>query len=365
MAQSRKIEKLLAANRSEIAIRIFRAANELGLRTVAVYSNEDRLALHRFKADEAYLIGKGKGPVEAYLDIAGIVAIAKSKGVDAIHPGYGFLSENPAFARACDKAGITFIGPTPELLELLGDKTAARRLAQLAGVSVLPGTETPVKSNAEAKKIASEIGYPVIVKAAMGGGGRGMRVVREESELETRIEEAQGEAKSAFGDASVFLEKFLPHARHIEVQILADQHGNLLHLYERDCSVQRRHQKVVEVAPAMNLDTKLRNSIAEAAVRIARASGYYNAGTVEFLVDSDTGEFFFIEVNPRIQVEHTVTEMVTGIDLVQSQILVAQGHKLHEAPMSLPRQENVPLYGAALQCRITTEDPANGFIPDY
>src|SRR5216110_3431682 len=350
MKKARKIEKLLAANRSEIAIRIFRAANELGLRTVAVYSNEDRLSLHRFKADEAYLIGKGKGPVEAYLDIAGIVAVAKSKGVDAIHPGYGFLSENAAFARACEKAGITFIGPTPELLEMLGDKTAARRLATSAGVPVLPGTEKAVKSADEAKKIAKEIGYPVIVKAAMGGGGRGMRVVREESELEARIEEAQGEARSAFGDASVFLEKFLPRARHIEVQILADHHGNLLHLYERDCSVQRRHQKVVEVAPAANLAAGIRSELCDAAVQLARKAGYRNAGTVEFLYDVDSRKWYFIEVNLRIQVEHTVTEMLTGIDLVRSQILIAQGHKLYEPPMALPRQENILVNGAALQC---------------
>jgi len=365
MAKKPKIEKLLAANRSEIAIRIFRAANELGLRTVAVYSNEDRLALHRFKADEAYLIGKGKGPVEAYLDIAGIVAVAKEKGVDAVHPGYGFLSENPAFARACEKAGVTFIGPTPDLLELLGDKTAARRLATSAGVPVLPGTEKPVKSAAEAKKIAAEIGYPVIVKAAMGGGGRGMRVVREESELEARIEEAAGEAKSAFGDASVFLEKYLPRARHIEVQILADQHGNLLHLYERDCSVQRRHQKVVELAPAANLPASIRNELCGAAVELARKAKYRNAGTVEFLYDVDAQKWYFIEVNPRIQVEHTVTEMVTGIDLVRAQILVAQGHKLHDEPMALPAQERIPLYGSALQCRVTTEDPEKNFAPDY
>ncbi len=365
MAKARKIDKLLAANRSEIAIRIFRAANELGLRTVAVYSNEDRLALHRFKADEAYLIGKGKGPVEAYLDITGIVAVAKSKGVDAIHPGYGFLSENAAFARACEKAGITFIGPTPELLEMLGDKTAARRLATSAGVPVLPGTEKAVKSADEAKKIAKEIGYPVIVKAAMGGGGRGMRVVHDESELEVRIEEAQGEAKSAFGDASVFLEKFLPRARHIEVQILADQHGNLLHLYERDCSVQRRHQKVVELAPATNLPSSIRDELCAAAVELARKAKYRNAGTVEFLYDVDAQKWYFIEVNPRIQVEHTVTEMVTGIDLVRAQILVAQGHNLHEEAMALPRQEKIPLYGAALQCRVTTEDPEKNFAPDY
>jgi pyruvate carboxylase len=250
MKKTKPIRKLLAANRSEIAIRIFRAANELGLRTVAIYSQEDRLALHRFKADEAYQIGVGKGPVEAYLHIAGIIALAKEREVDAIHPGYGFLSENPAFARACKKAGITFIGPPPELLELLGDKTAARRLAISAGVPVLPGTEQPLKSAAEAHAIAKEIGYPIIVKASMGGGGRGMRVVQDASQLEALLEEAQGEARSAFGDASVFLEKYLRRARHIEVQILADQHGNLLHLYERDCSVQRRHQKIVEVAPA-------------------------------------------------------------------------------------------------------------------
>src|SRR5438105_5755299 len=365
MAKARKIRKVMAANRSEIAIRIFRAANELGLRTVAVYSKEDRLALHRFKADEAYLVGEGKGPVEAYLDIAGIVALAKAKGVDAIHPGYGFLSENAAFARACAKAGITFIGPTPELLEMLGDKTAARRLATSAGVPVLPGTEKAVKSADEAKKIAKEIGYPLIVKAAMGGGGRGMRVVREESELEARIEEAQGEAKSAFGDASVFLEKFLPKARHIEVQILADQHGNLLHLYERDCSVQRRHQKVVELAPAANLPSSIRAELCAAAVELARKAKYRNAGTVEFLYDIDAQHWYFIEVNPRIQVEHTVTEMVTGIDLVRAQILVAQGHKLHEEAMALPIQEKIPLYGAALQCRVTTEDPEKNFAPDY
>src|SRR6267378_3190918 len=325
MTKTKNIQKLLAANRSEIAIRIFRAANELGLRTVGIYSQEDRLGLHRFKADEAYQVGVGKGPVEAYLDIPGIVALAKEKGVDAIHPGYGFLSENPAFARACEKAGITFVGPTPALLELLGDKTAARRLAASAGVPVLPGTEEPVKSASE----------------------------------------AQREARSAFGDASVFLEKFLPRARHIEVQILADHHGNLLHLWERDCSVQRRHQKVVEVAPAANLPVSVRAELCEAALRIARKANYRNAGTVEFLYDVDAGKWYFIEVNPRIQVEHTVTEMVTGIDLVQAQIRIAQGCKLHEVPLSLPKQEGVPLYGAALQCRVTTEDPEKNFAPDY
>ena len=365
MKKHRPIRKLLAANRSEIAIRIFRAANELGLRTVAIYSQEDRLALHRFKADEAYQVGAGKGPVEAYLDISGIIAIAKEHQVDAIHPGYGFLSENPALARACAKAGLAFVGPTPELLELLGDKTAARRLAGAAGVSVLPGTEKPVATVAEAKKIAAEIGYPMIVKAAKGGGGRGMRVVHDPEQLTARLEEARGEAKSAFGDASVFLEKYLPRARHIEVQILADEHGNLLHLYERDCSVQRRHQKVVEVAPAVNLPDRVRRELCEAAVALARKANYRNAGTAEFLYDVDSEKWYFIEVNPRIQVEHTVTEVVTGVDIVRAQILVAQGHKLHDEELALPEQDKIPLYGAALQCRVTTEDPEKNFAPDY
>ncbi|HUK30034.1 MAG TPA: biotin carboxylase N-terminal domain-containing protein, partial [Candidatus Acidoferrum sp.] len=365
MKRNSPIRKLLAANRSEIAIRIFRAANELGLRTVAIYSQEDRLALHRFKADEAYQVGVGKGPVEAYLDIAGIIAVAKEHDVDAIHPGYGFLSENPAFARACAKAGLTFVGPTAELLELLGDKTAARRLASSAGVPVLPGTEKSVTSPEEAHRIAEEIGFPVMVKAAMGGGGRGMRVVQNAAQLTASLEDAQGEAKSAFGDASVFLEKYLPRARHIEVQILGDEHGNLLHLYERDCSVQRRHQKVVEVAPASNLPQNVREELCGAAIQIARKANYRNAGTVEFLYDVDSQKWYFIEVNPRIQVEHTVTEMVTGLDIVRAQILIAQGHKLHEEPLSLPPQEKVPLYGAALQCRVTTEDPEKHFAPDY
>ena len=359
------MKKLLALNRSEIAIRILRAANELGLRTVAVYSQEDRLTLHRFKADEAYLIGEGKGPVEAYLDVEGIVALAKEKGVDAIHPGYGFLAENPALPRACERAGITFVGPGAPLLELLGDKTAARRLAQQAGIPCVPGTEEALRNPKQAEKAAAEIGYPLMVKAAFGGGGRGMRVVEKAADFVGKLEEAQREAGAAFGNDAVFLERFVRRARHIEVQILGDRHGNILHLYERDCSVQRRHQKVVEVAPAVSLDPKIRSALAEAAVTLAKAAGYYNAGTVEFLVDGESGEWFFIEVNPRIQVEHTVTEMVTGIDLVRSQIQVAQGLDLHAAEMNLPRQEQMPLYGYALQCRITTEDPANGFVPDY
>src|SRR5438034_2977465 len=359
------MKKLLALNRSEIAIRILRAANELGLRTVAIYSQEDRLALHRFKADEAYLIGESKGPVEAYLDVEGIVALAKETGVDAIHPGYGFLSENPALPRACERAGITFVGPSAKLLELLGDKRAARKLAQEAGVPVVPGTERPVTTPEAARKLAEQIGFPLIIKAAFGGGGRGMRVVEKAGGFAEKLEEAQLEAGAAFGNDAVFLERYVRRARHIEVQILGDQHGNILHLYERDCSVQRRHQKVVEVAPAQGLSGEIRAALADAAIRIAKAARYTNAGTVEFLVDRESGEWYFIEVNPRIQVEHTVTEMVTGIDLVRSQILVAQGVGLHDPPLSLPAQDKMPLYGHALQCRITTEDPANNFIPDY
>ncbi|HTM48472.1 MAG TPA: pyruvate carboxylase [Bryobacteraceae bacterium] len=359
------MKKLLALNRSEIAIRIMRAATELGLRTVAIYSKEDRLSLHRFKADEAYQIGEGVGPVQAYLDVEGIVALAREKGVDAIHPGYGFLSENPALPRACERAGIRFVGPSAEMLELLGDKTAARALAGKAGVPVVPGTAEPVTSAAKAGKLARKIGFPLIVKAAFGGGGRGMRVVGKESEFTARLEEARREAGSAFGNDAVFLERYIRRARHVEVQILGDRHGNLLHLHERDCSVQRRHQKVVEVAPAVGLADSIRRELAEAALRIARAARYENAGTVEFLVDADSGEWYFIEVNPRIQVEHTVTEMVTGIDIVRSQIQIAQGHHLHREPMSLPEQDRITVYGYALQCRVTTEDPSNNFIPDY
>jgi pyruvate carboxylase len=359
------MQKLLALNRSEIAIRIMRAATELGLRTVGIYSKEDRLSLHRFKADEAYEVGHGLGPVQAYLDVDHIVALAKDKGVDLIHPGYGFLSENPRLARACAEAGIQFVGPDASLLELLGDKTAARRLAQRSGIPVVPGTEKPVTQPDRARRVAQEIGFPLIIKAAFGGGGRGMRVVDRPADFDARLEEAQREAAAAFGNGAVFLERYVRRARHVEVQILADRHGNVLHLFERDCSVQRRHQKVVEVAPAVGLDDAIRAALAQAAVTLARAAGYHNAGTVEFLVDADSGEWFFIEVNPRIQVEHTVTEVVTGIDLVRAQIQVAQGHALHDAVMGLPRQEDVRVNGYALQCRVTTEDPQNRFTPDY
>lgn len=360
------MKKLLALNRGEIAIRILRAASELKLRTVAVYSEEDRLSLHRFKADESYVIGKGKGPVQAYLDIESAIQLAVDKEVDAIHPGYGFLAENPDLPRACEEAGITFVGPSPQILEMLGDKTAARKLAQRAGIRVVPGTENPVEpAQADVDQIAASIGFPLIIKAAFGGGGRGMRVVNSASEFRSKLTEASSEAGAAFGNNAVFLERFIRRAKHIEVQILGDRHGNIMHLYERDCSVQRRHQKVVEIAPASSLPKKVRQELAEAAVSLAKEAGYYNAGTVEFLVDADSHEWFFIEVNPRIQVEHTVTEMVTGVDLVRSQILVAQGFDLHGPEIGLPQQEQLSLYGVAIQCRVTTEDPANNFRPDY
>jgi pyruvate carboxylase len=357
--------KLLVANRSEIAIRVFRAATELGMRTVAVYAQEDRLSIHRFKADEAYLIGEGKGPVGAYLDIAGIVTLAKEKGVDLIHPGYGFLSENGDFAQACADAGITFVGPRPELLRLMGDKTAARALAQKLGVPTLAGTEDPVEDRAEALKIAHKLGFPLMVKAAFGGGGRGMRVVTRAADLAGLLDEARSEAGRAFGNPAVFLEKYIPRAKHIEVQVLGDQHGNVLHLHERDCSVQRRHQKVIEIAPSVGLDPRVRKELCDAAVKIAREIGYDNAGTVEFLLDLDSHQWFFIEMNPRIQVEHTVTEVITGLDLVRAQILVAQGHSLHSREIDLPPQSEIPRNGCAVQCRITTEDPENKFTPDY
>jgi pyruvate carboxylase len=361
------MRKLLVANRSEIAIRVFRAATELGLGTVAVYTHEDRFALHRFKADESYLIGPPEGglPVKGYLDITAIIAVALQHGVDAIHPGYGFLSENAELARQCAANGITFIGPTPEQLESFGDKTAAKRLANETKVPTVPGTETALVDPDEIKAAAEEIGYPLMIKASFGGGGRGMRVVRSADELMPRLEECQREAGAAFGRPEVFLERYIARAKHIEVQLLGDGQGNLVHLWERDCSVQRRHQKVVEVAPSINLPLKLRKEICEAAVRLCKPINYKAAGTVEFLLDLDKHEFFFIEVNPRIQVEHTVTEVVTGIDLVKAQILVAQGCKLHEAPLNIPTQENIRTNGYAIQCRITTEDPENQFIPDY
>ncbi len=359
------IKKLLVANRSEIAIRVFRAAAEMGLHTVAVYSQEDRFALHRFKADEAYLIGEGKGPVAAYLDIPGIIALAKRVGVDAIHPGYGFLSENAEFAKACREAGILFIGPTPEMLATFGDKLAAKRIAIKTGVPTVPGTDKPVTRGPALRKAAGKVGYPLILKASFGGGGRGMRVVEKPEELEPKLEEAMREAGGAFGNPAVFLERYIKRARHIEVQVLGDGRGNVRHLWERDCSVQRRHQKVVEIAPAPNLDPATRRGLCEAAVKLVGAVDYLCAGTVEFLVNADSGEFYFIEVNPRVQVEHTVTEMVTGIDIVRSQILLAQGSGFDDPELAIPPQEQIQTRGFAIQSRITTEDPENRFIPDY
>ena len=357
--------KLMAANRGEIAIRIFRAANELGLRTVSIFAEEDRFSIHRFKADEAYPLDTSKGPVGAYLDIEGIVALAKQKGVTMIHPGYGFLSENAAFASACAREGIIFIGPSPELLENMGDKTAARTLAHKFNVPTLPGTEEPISDPDQALTVAHEIGFPLIIKAAFGGGGRGMRVVEKPSQLPALLAEAQNEALNAFGNSAVFLERYISRAKHIEVQILGDQHGNVVHLHERDCSVQRRYQKVVEVAPAMHLEPRVRKELCEAAVKLAQGIGYNNAGTVEFLYDMDHNDWFFIEMNPRIQVEHTVTECVTGIDLVRSQILVAQGHPLFGEEVAIPPQDQIPCIGFAIQCRVTTEDPEKNFSPDY
>ena len=364
MAESR-IRKLLVANRSEIAIRIFRTAHELGIRTVAVYSHEDRFALHRFKADEAYAVGRPGEPIRAYLDFPGIIRTAKLYGVDAIHPGYGFLSENAQFARACVEAGIIFVGPRPEVLEQLGDKVVARRIAAEANVPTLPGTPNPVATAAEARALAKKMGYPVIVKASMGGGGRGMRVVKSAEELGEAVDQAQREAGSAFGVPDVFLEKFLPRARHIEVQLIGDHHGGLVHLFERDCSVQRRHQKVVEIAPSINLAAGLRKQILDAALKVGRAVRLDNAGTVEFLLDVDTNQFYFIEVNPRIQVEHTVTEVVTGVDVVKAQILIAGDKALADEEIGLGDQNTIGTHGYAMQARVTTEDPANKFLPDY
>jgi pyruvate carboxylase len=359
-----KINKLLVANRSEIAIRVFRSAHELGIRTVAIYSHEDRYALHRFKADEAYLVGKPGEPIRSYLNIPNIIAVAKEHGVDGIHPGYGFMSENPDLAHACAEAGITFVGPHEDALRQLGDKTFARNIARQVNVPILGGSDA-IGSGQEGLKVAASLGYPIILKAAKGGGGRGMRVVENERDFAAAFEQAQRESLAAFGSPDVFLEKYVSWASHIEVQILGDQHGHLVHLFERDCSVQRRHQKVVEIAPAPNLDPAVRQALCDAAIQIGRAVRYENAGTVEFLVDRDTNQFYFIEVNPRIQVEHTVTEEVTGIDLVKSQILVAQGMPLADPEIGLPSQDAVKANGFAVQCRVTTEDPTNNFLPDY
>ncbi|AMW23106.1 pyruvate carboxylase [Staphylococcus sp. EG-SA-6] len=358
----KNIKKLLVANRGEIAIRIFRAATELNIKTVAIYSNEDKNALHRYKADESYLVGKDLGPAESYLNIERIIDVAKRAGVDAIHPGYGFLSENKQFAQRCDEEGIKFIGPHIEHLDMFGDKVKARTTAINAKLPVIPGTDGPIENFEAAKAFAQEAGFPLMIKATSGGGGKGMRIVREEGELEDAFHRAKSEAEKSFGNSEVYIERYIDNPKHIEVQIIGDEYGNIVHLYERDCSVQRRHQKVVEVAPSVGLSKELRERICDAALQLMNNIRYVNAGTVEFLVSGD--EFFFIEVNPRVQVEHTITEMITGIDIVKTQILVADGANLFDERVSMPQQEEIQTLGYAIQCRITTEDPSNDFMPD-
>ncbi len=356
-------KKVLVANRGEIAIRVFRALNELGIGTVAIYSKEDKYALFRTKADEAYPLDSEKGPVDAYLDIDKIIRIAKYAGADAIHPGYGFLSENTDFVRAVEAAGLVFIGPSADLMDAMGDKISSKQMAIKADVPIIPGIDHAVKYADEAKKVAAMVGYPVMLKASNGGGGRGMRIVDCEEDMDREFEEAKNESKKAFGDDKIFIEKYLRNPKHIEVQILGDNYGNIVHLYDRDCSVQRRHQKVVEYAPAFSIPDETRKIIFDSAIRLSKMVGYRNAGTLEFLVDKDYNPYF-IEMNPRIQVEHTVSEEITGIDLVMSQILVAEGYPLNSAEINIPSQESIECIGYAIQTRVTTEDPANGFLPD-
>jgi pyruvate carboxylase len=360
----RKFKKLLVANRGEIAIRVLRAASEMKIRTVAMYTYEDRYSLHRYKADEAYQIGEDDDPLKPYLDIPEIIALAKRENVDAIHPGYGFLSENVNFVRACKEAGITFVGPEPEVMQRLGDKVQAKIVARNAQVPLIEDSKVDLADSSIALEEAKKIGFPVMVKAAAGGGGRGMRVVRSEDQLEKAFNEAKGEAKKAFGDDTIFIEKFIDSPKHIEVQIMGDNYGNLVHLYERDCSVQRRYQKVVEVAPSIGLKDETREKLYEYALRITKEVNYNNVGTVEFLVDAEEN-IYFIEVNPRVQVEHTITEEITGIDIVRSQIEIAQGYPLDHPRIFIKSQEDVQMNGFAIQCRITTEDPENNFKPDY
>ncbi len=365
------IEKILVANRSEIAIRVFRAANELGLKTVAIWAEEDKLSLHRFKSDEAYQVGKGPhlekdmGPIESYLSIEEVIRVAKLSGADAIHPGYGLLSESPEFVDACNEAGIIFIGPSAETMRSLGNKISARDLAVSANVPVVPATPPLPDDMDKIKELADTVGYPLMLKASWGGGGRGMRVIRSPEDLDREVLEAKREAMAAFGKDEIYLEKLVERARHVEVQILGDTHGNVVHLFERDCSVQRRNQKVVERAPAPYLDEAQRQELAGYALKIAKTTDYVGAGTVEFLMDIDSGDFYFIEVNPRVQVEHTVTEEVTGIDIIKAQIHLVDGAAIGTPQSGVPAQENISLNGHALQCRITTEDPEQNFIPDY
>lgn len=351
----KKFRKVLVANRGEIAIRIFRALSELGITTVSIYSKEDRYAMFRSKADESYPLNPQKGPIDAYLDIDTIIKIALSTGVDAIHPGYGFLSENPDFADACERNGIVFIGPGSNIMNAMGDKISSKKIAIEANVPIIPGVDYAIKEVDEAKKIAAQVGYPVMLKASNGGGGRGMRIVNREEDLEKEFNEAKNESKKAFGDDMIFIEKYLKGPKHIEVQIVGDNYGNVVHLYDRDCSVQRRHQKVVEYAPAFSIPETVRQEIFDASIRLAKTVGYRNAGTLEFLVDADNHPYF-IEMNPRIQVEHTVSEMVTDIDIVQTQILIAEGYPLASEEIAIPSQESVTCTGYSIQTRVTTED---------
>ena len=356
-------KKVLIANRGEIAIRIIRACHELGIRTVAVYSNEDRYSLFRTKSDESYLIGANSSPIEAYLGIEEIIAIALKKGVDAIHPGYGFLAENPEFSAKCAENDIEFIGPTEQMLFSLGDKIKSKIVALNAGVPIVPGIEKPIKNVEEAVKFAEAFGYPIMLKASAGGGGRGMRIIRNTAELVLGFQNASNEAKKAFGNDDIFIEKYIENPKHIEVQLLGDKYGNIVHLLERDCSIQRRHQKIIEFTPAITITEEQRQAICNDAVRIGKAVNYRSAGTAEFLIDNE-GKHYFIEVNPRIQVEHTVTEMITGIDIVQSQILIAQGYRLDSNEVGIKSQDSIKSRGYSIQCRITTEDPSNNFAPD-
>lgn len=355
------MKKVLVANRGEIATRVFRACSELNIKTVAIFAEEDQYSVHRFKSDEAYLVGKGKKPIDAYLDIEDIIRVAKEAKVDAIHPGYGFLSENLEFAKRCREEGLIFVGPELHHLDIFGDKIKAKTAALEAGIPSIPGSDGPVDTIEGVLEFAESHGYPVMIKAALGGGGRGMRVAHDEKEAREGYDRAKSEAKAAFGNDEIYVEKYVANPKHIEVQILGDIYGNVLHLFERDCSVQRRHQKVVEVAPCISLNTEQREKICQAAVQLMKHVGYVNAGTVEFLVEGDN--FYFIEVNPRVQVEHTITELITGVDIVTSQLMIAQGKDLHKE-IGLPKQEDVQISGAAIQCRVTTEDPLNGFMPD-
>ena len=358
------IKKILVANRGEIAIRVLRACTEINIKTVAIYTYEDRYSQHRYKADEAYQIGSNEQPLKPYLNIDEIISLAKAKEVDAIHPGYGFLSENSTFAKACRDNGIVFIGPNPEVMDALGDKITAKKIAVKCKVPIINSNKEELSSLEIAHSEANSIGYPIMLKAASGGGGRGMRIVRSPEELEINFYSAKNEALNAFGDDTMFLEKYVESPKHIEVQIVADNHGNIRHLHERDCSVQRRHQKVVEVAPSHGLPDSVKNSLYDYAIAITTAVDYNNVGTVEFLVDKENN-IYFIEVNPRIQVEHTVTEMVTGVDLVKTQIFIAGNYKLSDKQIKIFGQDTIVTNGFALQCRITTEDPNNNFTPDY